>query len=332
MEGVTTMKNVMTAGLFAGLLAILPAAAPPAAAQTYPAKPIQLIVPFPAGGDIDPIARVLAEHLRSTWGQPVLVESRAGAGGRIGSAAVAKAAADGYTLLMCSAGPITISPSLYHDMPYAPDKDLDPVVLIGAAPAVLLVNDTVPAKTYSEFLKLAKDKPGTITFASSGIGSFAHLTTLAFTGDAGITMRHIPYKGSAPAVQDLLGGHVNSSFNPMPSALSALATKKVRPLVVTSAKRSPFLPDVPALSEFGLKDIDIVSWYGICAPKGTPADIVRKLHAEINRATASPAVKERLRALGTETRNVSIADFSALLKTDAARWSRVVKDNGIKVQ
>ncbi|MGE3147166.1 MAG: tripartite tricarboxylate transporter substrate-binding protein, partial [Pseudorhodoplanes sp.] len=141
-----------------------------------------------------------------------------------------------------------------------------------------------------------------------------------------------PYKGSAPAVQDLVGGHVNTSFNPMPSALSALTTQKVRPLAVTSAKRSAFLPDVPTLAELGLKGIDIVSWYGICAPKGTPANIVAKLHAEINRATALPAVQERLRALGTETRNISVADFAALLKADAARWSRVVKENGVKVQ
>ena len=326
------MKKVMMTGLLTGLLAVLPAVVSPAAAQGYPTKPIQLVVPFPAGGDIDPIARVLADHLRAAWNQPVVVESRAGAGGRIGSAAVAKAPADGYTLLMCSAGPITISPSLYSDMPYAPDKDFEPVVLIGAAPAVLLVNDTVPAKTYPEFLKLAKEKPGALTYASSGIGSFAHLTTLAFTGDAGIKLTHVPYKGSAPAVQDLLGGHINLSFNPMPSALSALTTQKVRALAVTSAKRSPFLPDVPALTEFGLKDIDIASWYGICAPKGTPADVVAKLHDEINKGTALPAVQARLRALGAETRNVSTADFSALLKTDAARWARVVKENGIKVQ
>lgn len=326
------MKKAVMGSLLSGLLAVLPAIASPAAAQNYPTKPIQLIVPFPAGGDIDPIARVLADHLRTTWGQPVVVESRAGAGGRIGSASVAKAAADGYTLLMCSAGPITISPSLYSDMTYAPDKDFEPVVLIGAAPAVLLVNDTVPAKTYPDFLKLAKEKPGLLTFASSGVGSFAHLTTLAFTGAAGIKLMHVPYKGSAPAVQDLLGGHVNMSFNPMPSALSALTTQKVRPFVVTSAQRSSFLPDVPALSEFGLKEIDIVSWYGICAPKGTPVDVIAKLHAEINRATSLPAVQEQLRRVGTETRNVSIADFAALLKADAARWSRVVKDNDIKVQ
>ncbi|MGE3870680.1 MAG: Bug family tripartite tricarboxylate transporter substrate binding protein [Pseudorhodoplanes sp.] len=326
------MKNVMMSGLLTGLLAVLPAIASPAAAQDYPTKTIQLIVPFPAGGDIDPIARVLADHLRSAWGQPVVVESRAGAGGRIGSAAVAKSDPDGYTLLMCSAGPITISPSLYSDMPYAPEKDFEPVVLIGAAPAVLLVNEGIPAKTYAEFLKLAQAKPGTITYASSGIGSFAHLTTLAYTGEAGIKLMHVPYKGSAPAVQDLVGGHVNTSFNPMPSALSALTTQKVRPLAVTSAKRSAFLPDVPTLAELGLKGIDIVSWYGICAPKGTPANIVAKLHAEINRATALPAVQERLRALGTETRNISVADFAALLKADAARWSRVVKENGVKVQ
>lgn len=326
----TSAKSI--AALVFSTLAMATAPLPhPASAQTYPSKSIRLIVPFPAGGDIDPIARVLSEHLQAAWSQPVLVESRSGAGGTIGSDMVAKSPADGYTLLMCSAGPITISPSLYAKLPYSAEKDFEPVVLIGAAPLILLVNDTVPAKSYPEFLALAKEKPATLTFASSGIGSLAHLATMAYAGEAGVKLVHVPYKGSAPAVQDLLGGHVNLSFNPMPSALSAMNSGKVRALVATSAQRSPLMPNVPALAELGLTDFDIVSWYGICAPSGTPKDIVQKLHAEVNRATAQPAVQQRLRALGTEPRNISVDEFGALLKKDAARWQKVIKDNGIQL-
>lgn len=300
-----------------------------ALAQTYPSKPIKLIVPFPAGGDVDPIARVLGEHLHSVWGQPAIVESRAGAGGTIGSDFVAKSAPDGYTLLMCSAGPITIGPALYSNLPYAPEKDFDAVALIGVAPLVLLVNDTVAAANYAEFLALTKAKPGMLTFASSGIGSLAHLTTMAFAGEAGVKMTHVPYRGSAPATQDLLGGHVNLAFNPMPSALGAVPTGKVRPLAVTSAKRSPLMPDVPTLDELGLKGFDVVSWYGVCAPAGTPKDVLQKLNLEINRATASPLVQERLRVLGTVARNATIEEFQALMRKDADRWSRVIRENGI---
>jgi tripartite-type tricarboxylate transporter receptor subunit TctC len=174
-----------------------------------------------------------------------------------------------------------------------------------------------------------KAKPGTLTFASSGIGSLAHLTTMAFAGDAGVKMTHVPYRGSAPATQDLLGGHVNLAFNPMPSALSAVPSGKVRPLVVTSAKRSPLMPDVPTLDELGLKGFDVVSWYGVCAPAGTPKHVLEKLNLEINRAASSPAIRERLRVLGTEARNATIDEFHALMRKDADRWSRVIKDNAI---
>ena len=301
-----------------------------AVGQTYPTKPIRLIVPFAAGGDIDPIARVLAEHLQSTWGQPALVEARPGAAGTIGSDFVAKSAPDGYTLLMCSAGPITISPSLYSTLPYTVEKDFEPVVLIGGAPLVLLVNDTVPAATFAEFLALAKSKPGMLTVASSGVGSMAHLTAMAFGSETGVKLTHVPYKGSAPAVQDLLGGHVNLSFNPMPSARAALASGKVRALAITSEKRSPILPDVPTLDELGVKGFDAVSWYGVCAPSGMPQAVVQQLHSEINRATSLAAIQERMRLLGTDTRNATIEEFRTLLQKDANRWSRVIRENDIR--
>ena len=301
-----------------------------AVGQTYPTKPIRLIVPFAAGGDIDPIARVLAEHLQSTWGQPALVEARPGAAGTIGSDFVAKSAPDGYTLLMCSAGPITISPSLYSTLPYKVEKDFEPVVLIGGAPLVLLVNDTVPAATFAEFLALAKSKPGMLTVASSGVGSMAHLTAMAFGSETGVKLTHVPYKGSAPAVQDLLGGHVNLSFNPMPSARAALASGKVRALAITSEKRSPILPDVPTLDELGVKGFDAVSWYGVCAPSGMPQAVVQQLHSEINRATSLAAIQERMRLLGTDTRNATIEEFRTLLEKDANRWSRVIRENDIR--
>jgi len=302
-----------------------------AVAQGYPSKPVRLIVPFAAGGDIDPIARILAEHLRTVWNQPVFVDTRPGAGGTIGSDFVAKSPADGYTLLMCSAGPITIAPSLYPSLPYAPDKDFEAVALIGAASLVILVNDSVPAKTYAEFAALAKAKPSTLTFATAGVGSLAHLTTMAYAGEAGVKMVHVPYKGSGPAVQDLLGGHVNLSFNPMPSALAALSSGKVRPLAVTSANRSQLLPDVPTLAELGIKGFDVVSWYGICAPRGTPKDVSAKINQAINQATSSPDIQNKLRQMGTETRGATIDEAGALIRTDAARWSKVIKENKIQL-
>lgn len=302
-----------------------------AVAQTYPSKPIKLIVPFAAGGDIDPIARLLGEHLHAAWGQPVLVEAKPGAAGTIGSDFVAKAAPDGYTLLMCSAGPISISPSLYATLPYSAEKDFDAVAVIGAAPLVLLASETVPAANFAEFISLAKAKPGTLTVASSGTGSMAHLTAMQFSSEAGVKLTHVPYRGSAPAVQDLLGGHVNLSFNPMPSALAVIPSGKVRVLAITSIKRSVILPDTPTLNELGVKGFDAVSWYGVCAPSGTPKDIVEKLNLEINRITALPATQERLRVLGTEVRNASIEEFRAFLRLDSQRWSRVIRENGIRI-
>ncbi len=298
-------------------------------AQAYPSKPVKLIVPFAAGGDIDPIARLLADYLQTAWSQPVLVETRPGAGGTIGSEAVSKSPADGYTLLMCSAGPITISPSLYAKLNYAPDKDFDPVALVGYASLVMLVNDSIPVKTYGEYVALAKSKPATITYATAGVGSLAHLTTLAYSGDAALQLVHVPYKGSGPAVQDLIGGHVNSSFNPMPSALNAIGSGKVRPLAVTSQQRSKLLPDVPTLAELGLKDFDVTSWYGICTPAGTPKDVIQKINAEVGKATSSPAFQEKLSKLGTETRVANVEDVAKLIKVDAARWAKVISTNNI---
>lgn len=301
-----------------------------ALAQGYPSKPVRLIVPFAAGGDIDPIARIIADHLRTTWNQIVLVETRPGAGGTLGSEFVAKSPADGYTLLMCSAGPITIGPSLYAKLPYT-DNDFDPVALIGAASLVILVNDSIPVKTYKEFITLAKQKPESLTYATAGVGSLAHLTTVAYSSDAGVSLVHVPYKGSGPAVQDLLGGHINLSFNPMPSAIAALSSGKVRPLAVTSAKRSQLLPDVPTLAELGVASFDVVSWYGICAPHGTPKDVADKINQALNQATSSPQIQSQLRVLGTEARNATIEEFRTLIHTDAARWAKVIKDNNIQL-
>jgi tripartite-type tricarboxylate transporter receptor subunit TctC len=325
------MKRFAILLLYAGLCAVALTHAPSATAQTYPSKPIRLIVPFAAGGDIEPIARILGEHLQTAWGQPVLVEARPGAAGTIGSDFVAKSTPDGYTLLMCSAGPITISPALYATLPYSVDKDFEPVALIGGAPMVLLVNDTVAATNFAEFLALAKSKPGALTVASSGIGSMAHLTAMFFSGEAGVKLTHVPYRGSAPAVQDLLGGHVNLAFNPMPSALGAVTSGKLRTLAVSSAKRTPLMPNVPTLDELGVKGFEAVSWYGVCAPSGVPKDVVQKLNVEVNRATSLPAFQARLRTLGTDpSSNATIEDFRALLRKDAARWSRVIRENDIK--
>jgi tripartite-type tricarboxylate transporter receptor subunit TctC len=196
---------------------------------------------------------------------------------------------------------------------------------------VILVNDSIPVRTYEEFITLAKAKPSTLTFASAGVGSLAHLTTMAFSGDSGVKLIHVPYKGSGPAVQDLLAGHINLSFNPMPSALSAIGTGKVRPLAITSSKRSPLLPEVPTVSELGLPGFDVVSWYGICAPKGLAKETAQKINQDLNKTTSLPAIQNKLRMLGTEARGSTIDEFAALIKTDAGRWARVVKDNNIQL-
>jgi tripartite-type tricarboxylate transporter receptor subunit TctC len=300
-------------------------------AQSYPNHAIRLVVPFPAGGTTDILARAAAQKLTETLGQSVVVDNRPGAGGNIGSELVAKAAPDGYTLLMGTVGTHAINPSLYTKMPYDHIKDFVPVVLVAGVPNVLVVNPSLPINSVADLIKLAKAKPGTINFASSGSGTSIHLSGELFKTMAGVDMTHVPYKGSAPALQDLMGGQVQIMFDNLPSSLALIKAGKLRAIAVTSLKRAPALPDVPTIAESGLPGFEASSWFGILAPAGTPAPIVAKINAEVNKWLQSPDAKEQLLAQGAEAAGGSPEQFVAHIRAETDKWAKVVKASGAKV-
>ncbi len=302
-----------------------------AQADNYPSNPIKMIVPFPPGGTTDVLARVLSQELTKAWGQPVIVENRPGVGGNIGSDAVAKSAADGYTLLMGTVGTHGINVSLYKKMPYDAVKDFAPITLVAAVPNILVVHPSLPVKSVKELIEYAKANPNKLNFASAGNGTSIHLCGELFKTMAGVSMTHVPYKGSAPAVTDLIGGQVHLMFDNMPSSLPHVKAGKLRALAVTSAKRSPAAPDLPTIAEAGVPGYDATSWFGVLAPAGTPREIVTKLNQEIVRILALPEIKERLSGQGAEPVGNSPEQFAAHIKTEIAKWSDVVKASGAQV-
>jgi tripartite-type tricarboxylate transporter receptor subunit TctC len=313
------------------LAVLLAAVATGACAQGYPTKPIRIVVPFPAGGATDLLARAAAQKLTDAWGQPVVVDNRPGAGGNIGSELVAKAAPDGYTLEMGTVGTHAINASLYAKMPYDHVKDFAPVILVASVPNVLVVNPAVPVNSVQELIAYAKANPGKLNFASSGSGTSIHLSGELFKVMAGVQMAHIPYKGSAPALQDLIGGQVQLMFDNLPPSLPQIKGGKLRALAVTSAVRAPALPDVPTVAEAGLPGFEASSWFGILAPAGTPPDIIAKLNAEIAKWLASPEAKEKMLALGANAAGGSPEDFAKHIATETVKWQKVVKASGAKV-
>ena len=315
------------------LVALAVSSAVATAQSTYPERTIRIVVPFPPGGDIDPIARALAAHFQATWGQSAIVENKPGSAAIIGTDYVAKSAPDGHTLLLSGVGPLVIHPSLYPKLPYSVERDLQPISLIADTPMVMVINQTVPAKNLDEFLAFAKSKAGGVSYASAGTGSIPHLTAVLFAAAAGIQMTHVPYKGTAPAINDLLGGHVNMYFNPLPSARGYLKGNpdKVRPLAVTSSRRSRELPDVPTLDELGLKGFNVKSWYGLIAPAGTPKETVQKLNAELKRAISDSAFSARLIALGTDPSWSTVEQFAEQIKQESVMWEKIIREHGIKV-
>ena len=300
-------------------------------AQPYPNHAIRLVVPFPAGGTTDILARDVAKKLTDTFGQSVVVDNRPGAGGNIGADLVAKAPPDGYTLLMGTVGTHAINPSLYAKMTYDHVKDFAPVVLVAGVPNVLVVNPSVPVNSVADLIKLAKSKPGAINFASSGSGTSIHLSGELFKTMTGVDMTHVPYKGSAPALQDLMGGQVQVMFDNLPSSLALIKAGKLRAVAVTSLKRSPALPDVPTVAESGVPGFEASSWFGILAPAGTPAPIVAKLNAEVNKWLQSPEGKDQLLAQGAEVAGGSPEQFAAHIRAETDKWAKVVKASGAKV-
>ena len=313
---------------FAGLLSAVCGAA---FAQTYPSKPIRFVAPFPPGGPADILARIIGQHLSESWGQQVVVDNRAGAGGNIGSEIVAKSPADGYTLLLGFVGTHAINASLYNRMPYDNVKDFEPVSLIAMVTIILVVHPSVPANSVKELIALARSRPGELTFGSPGNGTPQHLAGELFNTMAKVKMLHIPYKGAVPALNDLLGGRVSMIFSSMPPALPHIKAGKLRALAVTSGKRSPVVADVPTISESGLPGYEVINWYGVLTPAGTPKDIVVKLSGEIRRIMNLPDVKERLAAQGAETYTSSPQEFSAYIKSETEKWAKVVKFSGARV-
>jgi len=324
------MKRPTLVALAAISLAL--AGAPSVFAQaTFPSKPIRIVVPFPPGGTTDILARAAAQKMTEAWKEQVLVDNRPGAGGNIGAELVAKSPADGYTLLMGTVGTHSINPSLYAKMPYDHVKDFAPVILVASVPNVLVVHPSVPANSVQELIAYAKANPGKINFASSGSGTSIHLAGELFKTMAGVQMAHVPYKGSAPAIADLVGGQVQIMFDNLPSALPQIKGGRLRALAVTSAQRAPALPDVPTVAESGLPGFEASSWFGLLAPAGSPRDAILKVNAEVDRWLASPEAKEKLTSQGANAAGGTPEDFARHIAAETAKWQQVVKASGAKV-
>jgi tripartite-type tricarboxylate transporter receptor subunit TctC len=303
-----------------------------AAADAYPSKPVRFVVAFPPGGGTDIIARSIAHKLAERIAQQVVVDNRPGAGGNIGTDIVAKSAPDGYTMLMGSAGPLAINASLFAKMPFDPIKDLAPVTLAATTPNVLVVHPSIKAATVKELIALAKARPGEINFASSGHGTPAHLAGELFNSMAGVKMVHVPYKGAAPALADLLGGQVQLMFSTMPPALPHVKDGKLHALAVTSAKRSPAAPELPTLDEIALPGFEANTWHGVVVPAGTPATIIARLNREIVAILHLPDVVERFSGQGAEALGSTPEEFAAYIRSETLKWAKVVRDSGAKAE
>ncbi len=308
-------------------------AVPAAFAQAWPSKPIRLVVPYPPGGPVDISARLLAPKLQESLGQPVLVENKPGAGGNIGADHVAKSGPDGYALLMGAIATHAINPTLYPKIPYDAINDFRHVALVVQVPNVLVVGNAVPAKSVAELVALARAQPGKLDFASGSTGSTGHLAGELFKQMTGTYMVHIPYKGAAPAVADLIGGRVDLIFDNLASALPNIKSGKVRALAVTTKRRSGFLPELPTLDEAGLKGFDLTTWWGVMAPAKTPPPINDRLALEIAKAMESPEVKDRLRAMGSDAPAVRTPEqFTAFVANELKVYAELVKRSGATVE
>jgi tripartite-type tricarboxylate transporter receptor subunit TctC len=301
-----------------------------ACADTYPAKPVKVIVPYATGGSTDTTARLIAHALSEKLGQQFIVENRPGAGGSVGNDYVAKAAPDGYTLLFSAAGPLTVTPHTYAKLPYDPIKSFEPIKLIASAPLVLEVRPSLPVKSVADLIRLAKAQPGKLTYASFGTGSAAHLAGELFKSVAGVDIVHVPYKGSAPALTDLLGGQVDMMFDVVVSSLPHIDAGKLRPLAVTSDARLELLPKVPTVAEAGVKDVDASTWFGLLAPAGTDKQVVQRLSAALDEILRQPDVRKTLASQGAVTRGGTPEDFRKFFLSEYTRWGKVVQAAGIK--
>ncbi len=304
----------------------------PALADTYPSKPIRLIVPFPASGATDLLARAIAQKVGTSMGQQIVVDNRPGAGGAIGSDMAAKAPADGYTLLIATTSTHAIGPYINPRLPYNTETDFTPIGQVAIATNLLVVPNSLPVKNVKELIDYAKKHPGELNYASSGNGTVVHLTAEAFKAQAGVFITHIPYRGTALAVPDLISSKVQVLFDSIVSGLPHVKDGKLKALAVTSLKRSPLAPEIPTASESGLPGFESDTWFGIYGPKQMPAELVNRLNAEFNKAIQAPDVRERLGKLGAEPVGGTPAQFAAMVKKDSARWGKLIKDRKITVE
>ena len=315
------------------LLAGLAAAALPlgALAQNYPAKPVTIVVPFAPGGTTDILARIVGQGLGTELGQPFVVDNRAGAGGNIGASLAAKAPADGYTLFMGTVGTHAINQALYKKMPFDPVKDFAPISRVATVPNLLVAHPSQPYKTVKELIAYAKANPGKVTYGSPGSGASPHVSGELFKSMTGTDLLHVPYKGSAPAMTDLLGGQIAIMFDNMPSAIQHVRSGKPRPIAVTTAKRSPELPDIPTIAEAGVPGYEAMSWFGLFAPAATPKPVLDRLNAALVKVLNQPDVKKKIAEQGGDVVAETPEQFAAFIKAETAKWGKVVKDSGATV-
>ena len=302
-----------------------------ATAQDYPSRPVKIVVPFPAGGSNDIIARILAQKLNERTGQPFLIENRGGAGGNIGADAVATSEPDGYTLLLTAPPPLTINAALYKSLPYDPAKAFAPISLVASVPIVLAVNPSVEANNVGELIALAKAKPGTLNFGSSGNGSTNHLAGELLKSMTGINIVHLPYRGAAPAMNDLIAGHIPMMFDNIPAVLPQVQGKAIRAIALAGAKRASALPDVPTIAESGVPGFEASAWFGLVAPAKTPAPVLAKLEGEVDAILKMPDVQKRFTELGAEPGGISGAAFGRFLAEETAKWTKIIQSSGATI-
>lgn len=323
-------QAIQTLFLTFAAVSIAAAVTAPSQAQSYPNKPIRVVVPFPPGGTADVVARIVAPKLGEALGQSVVVENRSGASGTIGTGTVAKSAPNGYTLILGTMTTITVAPRLYRDLPYDPVKDLQPISRLALVPSVLIVHPSVPARSVRELIALAKSQPGKLTYYSAGVGTFQHLAVELFKQMTGTDILHVPYKGGAPGMADLLGGHIAMTIEPLNTALPQLRSGKIKGLAVTTFTRIPALPDLPTVSET-LPGYEFTVWISLLGPAGLPRDVVNLLHAAIVKTLRAPEIREQMTLQGAAPIGDSVAEFAETIRRDTLKWAELVRKLGLKL-
>lgn len=319
------LLSAMAGVCAAALMSIAPA-------DAYPTKPIQFVIGFSPGGPSDVMSRVIVDKLGQVLGQPVVVDNRPGAGGSIAGASVARAAPDGYTLLLATNGVLATNQYIYKEIGYDPLTAFEPITIIGRQPNVIYVNPSIPINTFEEYVQFAKDNPGKMNFGSGGIGTSSHLAGELLKVKAEIDITHVPFKGTGPVLQAVITGDIQSGMNPPPPLIPHIKSKAIRPLAVTSLNRTAALPDLPTVAEHGYKDFDASAWHSVVAPAGTPKEIITKLHAAIVETLNDPKVNEQLTALGVDVETMKPDDFREFIKSEGPRWKGIVEAAGIKKQ